>query len=72
MPTTLTRCLPTSQWDGELWGKPTAVDAQSTREGTESAGGPPGAGWAYNDVRVNLGSGGRGAAHGGVRGGGTE
>jgi CubicO group peptidase (beta-lactamase class C family) len=44
----------TSQWEGELWGKPTRVDAQSTREGTESAGGPPGAGWAYNDVRVNL------------------
>jgi CubicO group peptidase (beta-lactamase class C family) len=44
----------TSQWEGELWGKPTAADAQSTREGTESAGGPPGAGWAYNDVRVNL------------------
>jgi CubicO group peptidase (beta-lactamase class C family) len=44
----------TSQWEGELWGKPTAADAQSRREGTESAGGPPGAGWAYNDVRVNL------------------
>ncbi|WP_264482702.1 serine hydrolase domain-containing protein [Streptomyces pinistramenti] len=44
----------TSQGEGELWGKPTAVDAQSTREGTESAGGPPGEGWAYNDVRVNL------------------
>lgn len=44
----------TSQWEGELWGKPTGVDAQSTREGTESAGGAPGAGWAYNDVRVNL------------------
>jgi CubicO group peptidase (beta-lactamase class C family) len=44
----------TSQWEGELWGKPTWVDAQSTREGTESAGGPPGTGWAYNDVRVNL------------------
>lgn len=44
----------TSQWEGELWGKPTAADAQSTREGTESAGGPPGAGWAYNDARVNL------------------
>ncbi|MFJ8495619.1 serine hydrolase domain-containing protein [Streptomyces sp. NPDC094038] len=43
-----------SQWEGELWSKPTWVDAQSTREGTESAGGPPGAGWAYNDVRVNL------------------
>ncbi|GAA3487141.1 serine hydrolase domain-containing protein [Streptomyces cremeus] len=44
----------TSQWEGELWGKPTSVDAQSTREGTESPGGPPGEGWAYNDVRVNL------------------
>lgn len=44
----------TSQWEGELWGKPTWVDAQSTREGTESGGGPPGEGWAYNDVRVNL------------------
>lgn len=44
----------TSQWEGELWGKPTWVDAQSTREGTESPGGAPGAGWAYNDVRVNL------------------
>jgi CubicO group peptidase (beta-lactamase class C family) len=44
----------TSQWEGELWGKPTRVDAQSTREGTESASGPPGEGWAYNDVRVNL------------------
>ncbi|MCX5205202.1 beta-lactamase family protein [Streptomyces sp. NBC_00237] len=44
----------TSQWEGELWSKPTSVDAQSTREGTESPGGPPGEGWAYNDVRVNL------------------
>ncbi|MFE7314767.1 serine hydrolase domain-containing protein [Streptomyces sp. NPDC057555] len=44
----------TSQWEGALWSKPTSVDAQSTREGTESPGGPPGEGWAYNDVRVNL------------------
>ena len=44
----------TSQWEGELWGKPTSVDVQSTREGTESPGGPPGEGWAYNDVRVNV------------------
>ena len=44
----------TSQWDGELWGKPAAVDAQSRREGDEPDGGPPGSGWAYNDVRVNL------------------
>jgi CubicO group peptidase (beta-lactamase class C family) len=44
----------TSQWEGEVWSKPTWADAQSTREGTESPGGPPGEGWAYNDVRVNL------------------
>ena len=44
----------TSQWEGELWGKPTSVDVQSVREGTESQGGAPGEGWAYNDVRVNL------------------
>ena len=44
----------TSQWDGALWGKPAAVDAQSRREGDEPVGGPPGSGWAYNDVRVNL------------------
>jgi len=44
----------TSQWEGELWGKPTGVDAQSFREGTEIHGTPPGEGWAYNDVRMNL------------------
>lgn len=44
----------TSQWEGELWGKPTSVDAQSFREGTEVHGTPPGEGWAYNDVRMNL------------------
>ena len=27
-----------SQWEGELWGKPTSVDAQSCREGTETHG----------------------------------
>ncbi|MGC5019641.1 serine hydrolase domain-containing protein [Micromonospora sp. DT47] len=43
----------TSGWSGELWGKPTGVDAQSRREGFEREG-PPGTGWAYNDVRVNL------------------
>ena len=43
-----------SQWEGELWGKPTRVDAQSFREGTELHGTPPGEGWAYNDVRMNL------------------
>ena len=44
----------TSQWEGELWGKPTSADAQSSREGTELHGTPPGLGWAYNDVRINL------------------
>ncbi|MCW3817553.1 serine hydrolase [Micromonospora sp. DR5-3] len=43
----------TSGWTGELWGKPTGVDAQSRREGFEREG-APGTGWAYNDVRVNL------------------
>jgi CubicO group peptidase (beta-lactamase class C family) len=43
-----------SQWEGELWGKPTSVDAQSVRDGTEVHDTPPGAGWAYNDVRINL------------------
>ncbi|WP_258563734.1 beta-lactamase family protein [Streptomyces himalayensis] len=41
----------TSQWEGELWGKPTRVDAQSTREGTESPGGPPGEGWHRRHAR---------------------
>jgi CubicO group peptidase (beta-lactamase class C family) len=44
----------TSQWQGTLWGKPADVDAQSFREGDEVHGVPPGAGWAYNDVRINL------------------
>lgn len=44
----------TSGWSGELWGKPAAADAQSQREGDEAVDGPPGSGWAYNDVRVNL------------------
>ncbi len=39
----------TSQWDGELWGKPTSADAQSAQ-----LGGPPGSAWSDNDVRVNL------------------
>lgn len=43
-----------SQWEGQLWAKPTSVDAQSFREGTEVHGTPPGQGWAYNDVRMNL------------------
>jgi CubicO group peptidase (beta-lactamase class C family) len=41
----------TSQWHGELWGKPTDADAQS---GDAPPDDPPGSVWAYNDVRVNL------------------
>lgn len=44
----------TSQWQGALWGKPSSVDAQSFREGDEVHDVEPGAGWAYNDVRINL------------------
>jgi CubicO group peptidase (beta-lactamase class C family) len=44
----------TSQWDGELWGKPAVVDAQSRPDGSDTMGRDPGTGWAYNDVRVNL------------------
>ncbi|TDP96372.1 serine hydrolase domain-containing protein [Labedaea rhizosphaerae] len=44
----------TSQWDGELWGKPAWADAASNRTGSAPAGAVPGSGWAYNDVRVNL------------------
>ena len=39
----------TSGWDGVLWGKPAAADAQS-----RGVTGRPGERWAYNDVRVNL------------------
>ncbi len=44
----------TSGWDGHLWGKPAAIDAQSRRDPRGRPGGPAGSGWAYNDVRVNL------------------
>lgn len=44
----------TSQWNGTLWTKPASADVQSYREGTEVHGTPPGEGWAYNDVRVNV------------------
>lgn len=37
-----------------MWAKPTTVDVQSFREGTEVHGTPPGQGWAYNDVRISL------------------
>lgn len=44
----------TSMWEGELWGKLSRIDVQSTREGDEATTGAPGTGWAYNDVRVNV------------------
>ncbi|EMD28674.1 serine hydrolase domain-containing protein [Amycolatopsis azurea] len=44
----------TGQWDGELWGKPAWADAGSHRPGSAPPDALPGAGWAYNDVRVNL------------------
>jgi CubicO group peptidase (beta-lactamase class C family) len=44
----------TSQWDGELWGKPTYVDVNGKRLGSVTGTAEPGTGWAYNDVRVNL------------------
>lgn len=45
----------TSGWNGTLWGKPAAVDAQSRDwEGSAAPGAGPGEGWNYNDVRVNL------------------
>ncbi|MEU3765836.1 serine hydrolase domain-containing protein [Amycolatopsis keratiniphila] len=44
----------TSQWDGELWGKPAWADAGSLGPGSAPPDAPPGGGWAYNDVRVNL------------------
>lgn len=43
----------TSQWDGELWGKP-AWAAEGLSRPEDAATAVPGAAWAYNDVRVNL------------------
>lgn len=40
----------TSGWEGELWGIPTAADAQSAGRPAGIAGSV----YAYNDVRVNL------------------
>jgi CubicO group peptidase (beta-lactamase class C family) len=44
----------TSQWDGELWGKPAWAAAGLRRPEDAAAADGPGSGWAYNDVRVNL------------------
>jgi CubicO group peptidase (beta-lactamase class C family) len=51
----------TSEWEGELWGKPDLVDRNRSVGGTGGAGRKgthrdlqmPGTFWEYNDVRVN-------------------
>jgi len=51
----------TSEWEGELWGKPDLVDRNRSVGGRAAAGKkgthrdlqPPGNFWEYNDVRVN-------------------
>lgn len=40
----------TSEWEGDLWGKPDRADR---RLGYDRALGAPGTVWEYNDVRVN-------------------
>ncbi len=40
----------TSEWEGELWGKPDTADR---REGADRELQAPGMFWEYNDVRVN-------------------
>ena len=40
----------TSEWEGELWGKPDRADR---RAGYDRTLRPPGTFWEYNDVRVN-------------------
>ena len=53
----------TSEWQGELWGKPDSIDhnrdlslppGQSNDKGLQRTMQPPGTHWEYNDVRVNL------------------
>jgi CubicO group peptidase (beta-lactamase class C family) len=51
----------TSEWEGELWGKPDLIDRNRSAGGRPSAGKKgthrdlqePGGFWEYNDVRVN-------------------
>ena len=51
----------TSEWEGELWGKPDLIDRHRSVAGRPTAGRKgthrdlqaPGAFWEYNDVRVN-------------------
>ncbi|MEM7524458.1 MAG: serine hydrolase [Pseudomonadota bacterium] len=53
----------TSEWEGELWGKPDWVDhnrdlaakpGEASQKGVRRAMRPPGSFWEYNDVRVNV------------------
>lgn len=53
----------TSEWEGELWGKPDQIDRHRSTGRTAGTSGPkgshralqaPGAFWEYNDVRVNV------------------
>ena len=48
----------TSEWSGELWGKPDWLDhhRHTALKGTKRAMKQPGTHWEYNDVRVNLAS----------------
>src|SRR3954453_12846522 len=51
----------TSEWEGELWGKPDLIDRNRSVGGSQAAAKkgthrdlqPPGGFWEYNDVRVN-------------------
>ena len=52
----------TSEWEGELWGKPDVIDrnrdlakdpAENLTKGEERELSAPGSFWEYNDVRVN-------------------
>jgi CubicO group peptidase (beta-lactamase class C family) len=51
----------TSEWEGELWGKPDLIDRNrslgggpaAAKKGTHRDLQPPGGFWEYNDVRVN-------------------
>ncbi len=52
----------TSEWEGELWGKPDWIDhnrdlavpaGQASAKGKRREMRPPGTHWEYNDVRVN-------------------
>ena len=48
----------TSEWSGELWGKPDWLDhhRHTPQKGTKREMKKPGTHWEYNDVRVNLAS----------------